>query len=241
MTGTSVTALDELKKQLLELADSDIAEHSQRYFKTAKGQYAEGDIFLGIRVPTLRKLAHQHKSLPFIQIQSLLKSEFHEQRLLALIMLVNLYEKSETKNRTDIYNFYIQNTAYINNWDLVDSSAAKIVGAELSSCDRSYLYKLIKSQDLWQRRIAVIATFYFIRQDDFDDCLNICRLLINDQEDLIHKACGWMLREAGKRNQTILENFLSQHADKMPRTMLRYAIEKLPLIKRKAYMASKPG
>ncbi|MDH5516422.1 MAG: DNA alkylation repair protein [Gammaproteobacteria bacterium] len=239
MSGTSTTTLNEIKQQLHTLADTGIAASSQRYFKTAKGQYAEGDIFLGIRVPVLRELAKRYKSLPLQHIQSLLASEYHEQRLLALIMLVNCYKKSSSNTRNEIFNFYLNSTHYVNNWDLVDTSAVTIVGDHLSSADRAVLYQLARSENIWQRRIAVIATFYFIRADDFTDCLEICRLLLNDPEDLIHKACGWMLREIGKRNTAVEEDFLDQHASDMPRTMLRYAIEKLPTTKRKAYMAIK--
>lgn len=233
-----MTALHKLKQQLYALADAGTAAHSQRFFKTANNQYAEGDVFLGIRVPVLRKLAHQYQSLPLKSLQSLLKSEFHEQRLLALIMLLNLYKTADRKTCGQIYDFYISNTQYINNWDLVDTSAS-IIGSQLENTDRQPLYKLALSENLWERRIAVVATFHFIKNNDFADCLNICRLMLNDKEHLIHKACGWMLREIGKRDQQTEEQFLKKHASSMPRTMLRYSLEKFPSAKRNAYMAIK--
>lgn len=231
--------LQDVKHKLKELSDNDRAVHAQRYFKTSKGEYGEGDIFLGIRVPVLRKLACQYNQLSLGNIQSLLKSKFHEQRLLALIMLVNQYKKSDEIRREKIFYIFINNTRYINNWDLVDTSTPYIVGAYLQDKDRSMLYELVLSENLWERRIAALACLYFIRNNDFTDVLNISEILLYDTEDLIHKAVGWMLREVGKKNPTKLYIFLDKYASTMPRTMLRYALEKIPVNKRQEYMAKK--
>lgn len=235
-----MTDLQELKQALQSLADKTAAKHSQRFFKTAKGEYGEGDIFLGIRVPVLRKLALQYKQLSLSHIQSLLKSKFHEQRLLAIIMLVNKYKKADESEAEAIFTLYINNTKHINNWDLVDISAPNIIGVHLYKRNRELLYDFAKSTDLWKKRIAILATFHFIRNNDFKDCLKICELLLTDSHDLIHKATGWMLRETGKRHLQTEQAFLDEYAARMPRTMLRYALEKLPVSRRKYYMALKP-
>ena len=236
-----MSALQDIKKELQHLANKETAKHSQRFFKTGKGEYGEGDIFLGIRVPILRKLAKKHPHLSLPNIQSLLKSKFHEQRLLAVIMLVNQYKLADKQKQKEIFTLYTNNTKYINNWDLVDISAANIVGAYLSDKNKKLLYDFSASDDLWQRRIAVISTYYFIRNNDFTDCLNIAERLLNDPHDLIHKAVGWMLREIGKKNQPTEEAFLDKYAYRMPRTMLRYALEKFPANLKKSYMAMKHG
>ncbi len=234
-----MTILQDLKSELQSLADKERASHSQRYFKTGKGEYGEGDIFLGIRVPVIRKLAKKFHLLPLNNIQSLLKSKFHEQRLLALIMLVNLFKKADGETQQEIYSFYIANTQYINNWDLVDTTTPHIVGAYLYDKDRSLLYEFVNSDNLWKRRIAVLACFYFIQNNDFNDAITIAETLLEDTEELIHKAVGWMLREIGKKDPTTEQDFLEKHAYRMPRTMLRYALEKFPIPKRKIYMAMK--
>jgi 3-methyladenine DNA glycosylase AlkD len=205
-----------------------MAERSKRFFKTGKGQYAEGDAFLGIRVPVLRKLAKKHRALPLEDAERLLQSPFHEQRLLALFLLTGLFSSGDEKQKKQVYTLYMTNTRHINSWDLVDSSAHHIAGRYLFDRDKKPLYRFSRSTDLWERRIAIIATFYFIRNRVFEDALKISLTLLNDPEDLIHKAVGWMLREIGNRNRAVETSFLDTHYQIMPRTMLRYAIEKLP-------------
>ncbi len=219
------------------LANSTIAEHSQRFFKTGKGQYGEGDRFLGIRVPVLRTQAKKCQDLSLKEVRSLMKSVFHEERLCALLILVLNFTKGDEKERAAIYNLYVKNTTFINNWDLVDSSAHQIVGGYLIDKDKCLLYTFAQSKSLWERRIAIIATYHFIKKDQFEDALGISKCLLNDKEDLIHKAVGWMLREVGKRDLVTEKYFLQVHYKQMPRTMLRYAIEKFPERERKKYLA----
>ncbi|MBT8130441.1 MAG: DNA alkylation repair protein [Gammaproteobacteria bacterium] len=226
-----------ISRELRKLGDADIAEHSQRFFKTGEGEYGEGDCFLGIRVPVLRQHVRQFRDTPGEEIIKLLASKYHEERLFALLMLVDQFRRSSVSERGWIYRQYLANTRYINNWDLVDSSADKIVGAYLELCSRKPLYKLVRSTSLWERRIAIMATFHFIRRNDFDDTLAICELVLNDSHDLIHKAAGWMLREIGKRDTETEKAFLDRHSAVMPRTMLRYAIERFPAVDRYAYLA----
>ena len=226
----------EIEKELIALADPKIAEHSQRFFKTGKGEYGEGDIFMGVRVPKLRELVRKHSEVTVDEAVKMLQSKYHEERLLALLILVSRFQKGTEEIKQEIYDIYLNNTQQINNWDLVDSSADRIVGGYLLNRNRNQLNKLSKSKDLWERRIAIIATFAFIREDDFEETLKISKQLINDTEDLIHKAVGWMLREVGNRNQTIEERFLANRYKKMPRTMLSYAIEKFPEELRKSYI-----
>lgn len=227
----------QIMKSLQELSDSDIAAHSQRFFKTGKGEYGEGDRFLGIRVPIVRKFVKEYREIPLVETLILLKSPFHEARLLALLILVEKYSSVNMNTDKDaIYRSYLSHTKFINNWDLVDCSAEHIVGAHLFIRDRNPIYRLLQSSSLWERRIGVMSTFHFIKRDDFSDILAIAELLLYDQEDLIHKAVGWMLREVGKRNRNILKRFLVKHYKHMPRTMLRYAIEKLPEVERLAYL-----
>jgi 3-methyladenine DNA glycosylase AlkD len=228
--------LKELKQQVRNLADDTVAQHSQRFFKTGKGEYGEGDLFLGIRVPQLRKLVKQYRDLSLNGVSRLLKSRYHEERLLALLMLVAIFQKATPKEQQKIYRFYLSHTAHINNWDLVDSSAAHIIGTYLRIRGKKPLDKLVRSNNLWERRIAIIATFHFIKHHEFDDALRLSEILIEDREDLIHKAVGWMLREIGKRDISVEERFLKHHYQNMPRTMLRYAIEKFPEKKRQAYL-----
>jgi len=234
-----MNSLQAIKQELQALADPQTAQHSQRFFKTGKGEYGEGDIFLGIRVPVIRQLAKKHQQLPLDKIESLLHSNFHEQRLLALIMMVNLYKKSDTSTQQQIFNSYINNVQYINNWDLIDTTTPHIIGAYLFDKNRQILFDYAKSDNLWQRRIAVLACFYFIQLEDFSDFIKIAEMLVDDQQDLIHKAVGWMLREAAKRQLSITMNFLDQYAASMPRTMLRYALERFPADLKKEYMAKK--
>jgi 3-methyladenine DNA glycosylase AlkD len=231
--------VEEVRKLLRSLGDKQAAMHAQRFFKTGKGEYGAGDRFLGIRVPVLRQQIRQCAQLQHKAILSLLHSPFHEERLFALLLLVDRFSKAGEKQRASIYRHYLANTRYINNWDLVDSSASQIVGAYLEDKDRQVLYELADSADLWERRIAIISTFHFIRQNDFADTLRIAALLQNDQHDLIHKAVGWMLRELGKRDVNVEEEFLKSRYREMPRTMLRYAIERFPEQKRKKYLQGK--
>jgi len=227
-----------LKKELNNLADKKQAEILQRFFKTGKGEYGGGDIFLGIKVPLQRQIAKKYPDLKLKELQVLLNSKIHEHRLTALIILVNKYSKADQKDRRNIFNFYLKNSKNINNWNLVDITAPKIVGEYLVDKPRDVLYKLAKSNNLWKKRIAIISTFAFIRNNDFKDTLKISEILLNDSHDLIHKAVGWMLREVGKRDVKVLDNFLNRHYKAMPRVMLRYAIEKFEENKRKFYLSS---
>ena len=228
-----------IREELKSLADPVIAEHSQRFFKTGKGEYGYGDKFLGIRVPVLRKLVKTYLGIELKQVQSLLKSTYHEERLLALLLLIAKFERGNKKQQTTIYKLYLSNTAFINNWDLVDCSAHKIVGPYLHDKNRQILYKLCKSKNLWERRISIMSTYFFIKHDEFEDTLKLSELLLEDKHDLIHKAVGWMLREIGNRDRETEKVFLKTHYKNMPRTMLRYAIEKFPEIERKAYLSGK--
>ncbi len=227
----------EISKLLRALADPVVAEHSQRYFKTGKGEYGEGDRFLGIRVPVLRAQVKQCGAVALEDVQRLLMSAFHEERLFALLLLVRKFAIGNADERTAIYSLYVKNILRINNWDLVDSSASHIVGAYLEHGDKKILYELARSNRVWDRRIAVMSTFHFIGSHQFDDAIKLAKLLLSDEEDLIHKAVGWMLREIGKRDIAVEKDFLRVHYKKMPRTMLRYAIEKLPERVRKKYLA----
>jgi 3-methyladenine DNA glycosylase AlkD len=226
----------EISKRLQKMGDKEDARFLQGFFKTGVGQYGEGDIFLGIRVPAIRKLAKEYNDLPFKEILSLLKSPYHEIRLFALISFVNAFAKDDETIQKKIYDLYLANTRYINNWDLVDISAPNIVGAFLLDKKRKPLYQLAKSKTLWERRIAVLATFYFIKNNQVADALKIAGILLQDKEDLIHKATGWMLREIGKRDIACAESFLQKHCRTMPRTMLRYAIERFTPAKRRKYL-----
>jgi len=227
----------EAQKALRELADSEISECSKRFFKTGPGEYGEGDQFLGIRVPKIREIARRFKELSLTKTEQLLHSKFHEERLCALIILVNRSKKADPKELENIYQLYLNNTVYINNWDLVDTSAEHIMGHYLADKDRGILYTLAKSNNLWKRRIAIMSTFHFIKNNNFDDALKIAKLLLNDKHDLIHKAVGWMLREVGNRNMEVEERFLDKHIENIPRTMVRYAIEKMPENKRQSYLS----
>ncbi|MBU0615799.1 MAG: DNA alkylation repair protein [Nanoarchaeota archaeon] len=229
--------LSELKKVLQSESDKKQARLLQRFFKTGKGEYGEGDIFLGIKVPVQRKISKQFNGLSLDEIQQLLDSKVHEHRMVGLFILIENYKKSDDKKK--IFDFYLSNTSNINNWDLVDLSAPNIVGDYLLDKDRSVLYKLARSDLLWEKRISILATFAFIRENDFKDNLKIANVLLNDKHDLIHKAVGWMLREVGKRDQEVEEKFLKDHYKSMPRTMLRYAIEKFSEEKRQDYLKGK--
>ena len=222
--------------ELRKAASKETASILQRFFKTGKGEYGEGDKFLGIKVPQIRKIAKRNNDLTFTEIQKALKSKFHEERLCALLILVGKYSTGDEKTKEKITNFYLANTKFINNWDLVDLTAPKILGKYLLNRDREILYTLSISESLWERRISILSTFEFIREKQFQDSLKIAKILLNDEHDLIHKAVGWMLREIGKRDLETEEKFLLKYYKTMPRTMLRYAIEKFPEKKRLAYL-----
>lgn len=232
----TMLSLQEVIKKILRDSIDSTPEKASRFFKTGAGEYSEFDKFLGIRVPTLREISKNHKELSLLDIKYFLSSEFNEERLFAIIILVMQYQKASLSNKENIYQFYLENIRQVNNWNLVDNSAHYIVGAHLWDKDRGVLLKLANSENLWERRIAIVATWYFIKQKDFENTIYIAKLLINDSEDLMHKACGWMIREVGKQSEEVLINFLDSYASKMPRTMLRYSIEKLPEPLRKHYL-----
>jgi 3-methyladenine DNA glycosylase AlkD len=228
----------QLVEELKSLGDPQRAQNSQRYFKTAKDEYGEGDTFLGIRVPVLRAFVKKYKQTKREDALVLLKSDYHEIRLTAIFFLVNIYQKGDTRLKKMIFEDYLANVQYINNWDIVDSSAPQIVGHYLNNKDRSILKTLAQSSSLWERRMSIIATLYFIRHYDFQSTLDISEILLHDKEDLIHKGVGWMLRECGNKSQSTEEIFLKKYYKEMPRTMLRYAIEKFPETLRQAYLKS---
>lgn len=210
----------------------------QRFFKTGQGEYGFGDIFIGLTVPQSRNLAIKFKNLTFIDIGSLLKSKIHEERLIALLILVHKFQKEPMEQRR-IYDFYLKNTKYVNNWDLVDLSSDKIVGGYLIDKPKEILKKMAGSKNIWERRIAMIATYNFIKNDQFKDSLKIAEALVDDKNDLIQKAVGWMLREVGKRDKSSELEFLNKNYKKMGRTALRYSIEKFPKVLKKRYMLGK--
>lgn len=232
--GNSMHIISDLHKA----ASRDVATSASRYFKTGKGEYGEDDMFLGIHVPQQRAIAKRYIALRLTDIERLLHSPIHEYRQTALYIMTYQWKKAEALHKKELYDLYIRNTAYINNWDLVDSSAPTIIGEYLEDKkhDRKLLYAFAKSSVLWEKRIAVLSTFAFIRNHDFSDSFAIAEILLHDSHDLIHKAVGWMLREVGKRDLAAEETFLKKHYRTMPRTMLRYAIERLPLKKRMHYM-----
>jgi 3-methyladenine DNA glycosylase AlkD len=211
----------------------------ERYFKTGKSGYAEGDVFFGLTVPESRLIAKQFFDIDFPEIIKLLRSKIHEVRSVGLIILTIRFAKANNKEQEKIFRFYLAHTDCINNWDLVDLSASKIVGEYLLNTNRKILYKLAKSKDLWERRIAIIATYAFIRKGEFADTLAIAETLISDKHDLIHKAIGWMLREVGKKDERALCDFLDKHCLDLPRITLRYAIEKFPEKRRLGYLRFK--
>ncbi len=233
---TSETSLEAVRTALREYADKSDAEFLQRYFKTGPGEYGKGDRFIGVRVPATRRVARRYRDLPLAETLVLLRSAIHEERLLALIILTEKFRRGTPGEQLEIYREYLNHTRFINNWDLVDTSADRIVGAYLRDRSRRPLYRLARSDLLWERRIAVMATFHFIRNDEFAETLKIAGMLLDDPEDLIHKAAGWMLREVGKRDRDVEESFLREHYRRMPRTMLRYAIEKFPGDLRRQYL-----
>jgi 3-methyladenine DNA glycosylase AlkD len=233
----SAPTLAALREELYALADPADAIHLQRFFKTAPGEYGAGDKFLGLRVPALRRLVREYRQLDHAHALEMLASAWHEERLLALMLLVEGYRRGDDLQRERIHRAYLERTCYINNWDLVDASAEHIVGPHLDAREIKLLERLARSDDIWERRIAIISTFHFIRRNEFRPTLRIAELLLQDSHDLIHKAVGWMLREVGKRDRKIEDVFLKKHYRKMPRTMLRYAIERHPEKLRKQYLA----
>ncbi len=227
----------QIQKEMGKLANSEIAEHSQRFFKTDKGEYGYGDIFIGIRVPVLRTLAKKYSDLGFSDIKNLIKSKIHEERLTGLLILVNKYKSTkEESERNKIYEIYTTHFKHINNWDLVDVTCPHIIGPHLMDKNRKILYTWAKSDHLWTKRIAMITNWWFVRNGDLGDVFKISKILLHDEHDLIHKAVGWMLREAGKKDRKALEAFLKKHYMTMPRTMLRYSIERLPELRRQQYL-----
>jgi 3-methyladenine DNA glycosylase AlkD len=228
--------VQEINGRLQILGDPERARVLQRYFKTGPGEYGEGDVFVGIRVPQVRKLAKECQGLSFAETDTLLQSPIHESRLLALLILVDSYTKGDPSFRERIYDFYLNNTRFINNWDLVDVSAEHIVGAHLRFQNKAPLYGLAGSNLLWERRIAILATFHYIKHGEFTETLHVAKMLLGDKEDLIHKAVGWMLREIGKRDCVAEELFIQEHCKVMPRTMLRYALEKFSADLRQRYL-----
>jgi 3-methyladenine DNA glycosylase AlkD len=230
-----------VKKELRRLADKKKAQVLRGFFKTGPGEYGEGDIFLGVTAPQIRRILQEQNELSLGQTQVLLRSPIHEERAFALLSLVGLCQRSDDKKlKEKVYKLYFRNTKYINNWDLVDLSAPQIVGAYLADKSKTPLAALALSKSLWERRIAILATFHFIKNYEFSMTLQIAAILLRDKEDLMHKAVGWMLREVGKRNLAEEERFLKKHCRKMPRTMLRYAIERFPEDKRQAYLRGRP-
>ena len=226
----------DIEAELLALGDPGVAAHSQRFFKTGVGEYGEGDKFIGVRMPVIRQAVKTFGDTSIAEARKLLHSPYHEVRLFALILLTRRFARGESAEREKIYQLYLRETRYINNWDLVDCSAHLIVGPWLLTRSRAPLYTLVQSKVLWERRIAVMATFHFIKHGQFDDTLRIAEALLKDREDLIHKAVGWMLREVGKRDLATQEAFMARHYQAMPRTMLRYAIEKFVEPRRQAYL-----
>ncbi|MDD5144853.1 MAG: DNA alkylation repair protein [Candidatus Pacebacteria bacterium] len=223
-----------LKTDLRKKANKKKAKQLQRFFKTGKGEYGEGDLFLGITVPEIRKTAKKYTNSDLTELKELIASKYHEERMAALLILVDKQDKKTA------YDFYIKNRRHINNWDLIDLTAPKIVGIYLEGKDKDILYKFAKSKNIWERRIAMLSCFHYIYKGDHKDALKIAEILKDDKEDLIQKAVGWMLREVGKRcHQAIEEEFLKKHSKTMPRTMLRYAIERFPEKKRKMYLEMK--
>ena len=232
MSGTAREAADRLRS----FGTEERARVNQSFFKTGEGGYGHGDRFVGVSVPHVRTVLSEFRELPVPEILKLLQSEVHEERLLALLLLVRRYEGGDGTERKRIFDLYLAQTKWVNNWDLVDASAPGIVGAHIEGRSRRLLRRLAKSGDLWERRIAIVSTLHLIRRNEFEDTLVVAEILLGDEQDLIHKAVGWMLREVGKRDQRALEVFLARHYAAMPRTMLRCAIERFPEARRQTYL-----
>lgn len=235
----SLKGAQEIQKRLQELGNPQQAQVLQRFFKTGPGEYGEGDVFVGLKVPEIRRLAKEYQALALPKTVQLLRSPLHEARLLALLIMVQASSRGDKEHQERIYQTYLGNTRFINNWDLVDLSAQHIVGPRLWTGSREPLQALAASSLIWDRRIAIMATFFFIKKGEFSETLRISGILLQDPQDLIHKAVGWMLREVGKRDQKTEESFLKKHYKQMPRTMLRYAIERFPEELRQRYLKGK--
>ncbi|HYO70464.1 MAG TPA: DNA alkylation repair protein [Archangium sp.] len=237
----NTSSLQAIRDELARAADPDKAAFYPRFFKTGPGEYAEGDVFLGVTVPEQRRIARRHKDLPLEQLGALLRSEVHEHRLTGFLILVTRFERADEAERHRLFTFCREHLAGLNNWDLVDTVAPRLLGAYLLEHPEltPWLYELARSPVLWERRIAIMSTQAFIRAGDFKDTLKLAELLLHDEHDLIHKAVGWMLREVGNRDLVSEQSFLDRHAREMPRTMLRYAIEKFPKAKREHYLKLK--
>lgn len=225
-----------IRAEFRKLGSMKIAERSTRFFKTGPGEYGEGDKFLGIRVPVIRQFVKRQKDAPIRSIVPFVRSPYHEERMFGLFSLVDRYKRGDAESKNAVSELYMKDLGYVNNWDLVDGTAHLIIGPQLEHSSRKRLYKLAKSKDLWERRISIIATYHYIRLNDFDDTLALAEILRDDPEDLMHKAVGWMLREVGNRDRAVEEKFLNRHYRRMPRTTLRYAIERLRERRRKAYL-----
>lgn len=234
---------EDVQQALQKVADPQKAKILARFFKTGPGEYGEGDCFIGVVVPAQRLIAKEFRELPLNEVLKLLQSKLHEERLCALLILTYKYPKLNEQEKKQVIAFYLKHVKFINNWDLVDLSAPKLLGQYLleQHSERKILYKLAKSQNLWERRIAILATYSFIKRKEFTDTLKLAELLLTDKQDLLHKAVGWMLREVGKLDQKAEEEFLRKHAEKMPRTMLRYAIERFEEKLRRRYLETGVG
>ncbi len=232
-----MTRADAIERQLRKLSSPNRARVLRRFFKTGPDEYGEGDRFIGLRLEQIRALAREHAGLPLREVERLLESPIHEARVVAVVLLANAYRKSDEKTRERIYRLYLRRSDRVNNWDLVDASAPQIVGMHLLTRSRAPLRRLARSRNLWERRIAIVATHQFIRHGQLDDTLRIAVQLLKDEHDLIHKATGWMLREVGKRDERVLRKFLDRYAGALPRTALRYSIERLTPAQRRRYMA----
>ena len=228
---------EQIQTELKSISKKEKAEISKRFFKAGKGEYGEGDIFVGITVPEIRDICKKYfKEMTLEDVEYFIQHKIHEYRLFGLITLTYMWKMADEIERKDIFNLYVKNLKYVNNWDLVDLSAPNIVGEYLKEKDRTILYDFAKSNNLWKQRVAIISTFSFIRDKDFVDTLKISKMLLHHKNDLIHKAVGWMLREVGKRDQIVEEEFLRKYYKEMPRTMLRYSIEKFDEDKRQKYL-----
>lgn len=234
-----MTTAADMRAAIRAQADPEIAEHSARFFKSGKGEYGDGDRFHGVRVPVVRSLVKEFRDAPLRSVVPLLKSPWHEERLFGVLLMAEQYRRGDADKRQAVFDAYLNNRAYVNNWDIVDSSAHKIVAPHIEDGPRDLLYNLAMAESLWDRRIAMMSTYYYIKKDDYVDALKLARILRDDEHDLIHKVVGWMLREVGNRNRGVEEKFLKQNYKRMPRTMLRYAIEKFPEARRKAYLNGK--
>jgi 3-methyladenine DNA glycosylase AlkD len=230
--------LQKLIKELQEASSEERAKVSQRFFKTGKGEYGEGDIFIGLTMPDLRRISGKYNDLNLVKIQELLNSKIHEHRMSALVILVNKYKKADEREKENIFGFYLKNANKINNWDLVDISCPNIVGEFLyrNNNHRKILYELARSDNLWEKRISMVSMLYFVKYEDFEDPLALAELLLGEDHDLMHKAVGWVLRELGKKDVDLLKKFLKQHYKDIPRTTLRYSIERFPEEERKSFL-----